>query len=74
MNRIALSNLISPPTTDNGAKLHGFTRELLATADACDLHISVKPDTDLDDCFKAYCHDTCEMIRVNGWLFTFEEV
>lgn len=32
------------------------------------LHVSHNPDADLDDTFAAFCHDTQEMMRINGWL------
>lgn len=59
--------------TDNIAVLDGFTKELMAYSDSVDLHILTQPDTDLDGCFKAWDCDEQEYIRVNGWLFTFEE-
>lgn len=60
--------------SDNTAILAGYTRELLAEGGPYSLHLFVKPDADLDDAFKAYDADECEFIRVNGWMFTFEEV
>ncbi len=39
-----------------------------------DIHISVAPGTDLDDVITAFCHDDQEMIRINGWNFTFEKI
>lgn len=39
-----------------------------------DIHISVEPDTDMDSTFLAFDHDEQEMIRLNGWLFTFEQI
>lgn len=59
--------------SDNTAILAGFTRELLAEGGPYSLHLFVTPDTDLDGTFKAYDADNCEWIKVNGWLFTFEE-
>lgn len=61
------------PTTDNECTMAGWV-EYLAVSDGGDLHISVAPGTDLDDTFDAYCHDTGERLRVNGWLFTFEPI
>lgn len=61
--------------SDNGARMAGFTQEYIAESGRCvDLHISVKPGTNFDDAFKAFCHDTQEYITVNGWLFTFDPV
>ena len=39
-----------------------------------DIHISVSPDANLDDVITAFCHDEQEMIRINGWNFTFEKI
>lgn len=60
--------------TDNVATLAGFTREIFGTSDGPDLHLLVHPETDLDDRFRAWCCDEQEFIRVNGWLFIFEDV
>lgn len=60
--------------SDNTAILAGFTRELLGDGGPHTLHLFVKPDTCLDDTFKAYDADNCEFITVNGWLFSFEDV
>lgn len=61
-------------TSDNGAVMAGYTKEVLADSDAVQLHLLIKPETDLDGEFVAFCCDEQEMIRVNGWLFTFEEI
>ncbi len=58
--------------TDNVATLEGFTKEVFASSDGCDLYLLVKPDTDFDDRFKAWDSDNQEWLMVNGWLFTFE--
>jgi hypothetical protein len=58
--------------SDNTAILAGYTQEYMAECTACDLHIFVKPDTDLDGQFKAYDADNCEFVRLNGWLWSFE--
>ena len=60
--------------TDNVAILDGYTKELMAYSDGYDLHILVKPETDLDTRFKAWCCAAQEYITVNGWLFKTEEV
>jgi hypothetical protein len=46
----------------------------MATASGCDLHISAPPACDLDDTFIAFCHDGQELLKINGWLFSFERV
>lgn len=59
--------------TDNVAVLEGFTREIIAESSAVTLYLLIKPDTDLDDRFKAWDTDGQEFIRVNGWLFVCED-
>jgi hypothetical protein len=57
--------------TDNVAVLEGFTKEVEITS--CrgeELFLLVKPDTDMDSRFKAWCMDNQEYITVNGWLFS----
>lgn len=60
--------------TDNVAIMAGYDVEYMAYADACDLHILVKPETDFDSRFKAWCCDEQEWIWVSGWNFTFEQI
>jgi hypothetical protein len=48
--------------------------EYLAESDCYDLHISVSPETNMDGIFTAFCHDEQEMIRVTGWLFSFQPI
>ena len=59
--------------TDNIAVLDGYTDEYIAESDDITLFILVKPETDFDSTFKAWDSDNQEYIRINGWLFTFEE-
>ena len=61
-------------TCDNEATMFGWT-EYLAESDCCDdLHISVSPETNMDGIFTAFCHDEQEMIKVTGWLFSFQPI
>lgn len=60
--------------SDNTAILAGYTWEVTANNSAYDLHLFVKPGTDLDGTFRAYDADNCEFIDVNGWLFSIEDV
>lgn len=62
--------------TDNVAVLEGYTVELLGSSSdgMHDLHLLVRPGTDLDDTFKAWCCDGQEFLRVNGWLYSFCDV
>jgi hypothetical protein len=59
--------------TDNVAILKGFTREVSAECDICSLSLLVKPETDLDGHFRAWNMDDQEFIRINGWLWMFED-
>jgi len=58
--------------SDNIAVLDGYTEGFIADCGQHDLHILVKPDTDLDSTFKAWDADNQEFIRINGWLWSFE--
>lgn len=64
--------------TNSTAYRDGYVDQYLAYAlDAyggLELHISVRPETDLDSEFVAWDHDEQEWIKVNGWLFTFDNV
>ena len=60
-------------TSDNEATRLNWT-EYLAESDCYDLHISVSPETNMDGIFTAFCHDEQEMIKVTGWLFSFQPI
>jgi hypothetical protein len=60
--------------TDNIATLRGFTRYVLADSDQASLHLLIRPDTDLDSTFRAWDTDAQTWIKVNGWLFSFEDI
>jgi len=62
--------------SDNIAVLDGFTREIYAHCSngLNDLYLMVQPNADLDGTFRAWDMDGQEFIRVNGWLFTIEEI
>lgn len=62
--------------SDNGAVMKGYTRHVMADAEAgmTTLFLLIKPDTDLDSSFKAWDTDQQEWVKVNGWLFTFEQL
>lgn len=59
-------------TCDNAAVMAGYTEQVIASCDECDLFLLVKPDADYDDSFLAFDTDNQEMIRVHGWLFSIE--
>jgi hypothetical protein len=60
--------------TDNIATLRGFTRYVLADSDQVSLHLLIRPETDLDSTFRAWDTDKQTWIKVNGWLFSFENI
>ena len=60
--------------TDNIAILDGYTESIIAESDDITLYLLIKPDTYLDSTFKAWDTDNQEYIRVNGWLFTYEDI
>lgn len=60
--------------SDNGARLKGYTLELMAYGGDYELHLSVRPDTDLDGEFRAFDHAEQEMIRVYGWMFDIQPI
>ena len=60
--------------TDNVAVLQGYTTELACSNWSLDLNVLVRPDTDTDGEFKAWCMDEQEFIKVSGWLFTIVEI
>jgi hypothetical protein len=60
--------------TDAIATARGFTRYILADSDQYSLYLLIRPDTDLDSTFRAYDTDEQDWIKVNGWLFSFEDL
>lgn len=57
----------------NIATRAGFTREIEAEGGEYSLRLLIRPNTDLDSTFKAWCLDEEEFIVVNGWMFSIEE-
>ncbi len=60
--------------TDNVAIQEGYTQEIIAMGGRFDLSLLIKPETDLEDSFRAWDMDEQEFIRVNGWNFEIEDV
>ncbi len=60
--------------TDNEAQALGYTKQLMAEANCMSMHISVRPDADLDGVIRAFDHDNQEYILLNGWMWEFEPV
>ena len=61
------------PTSDNCCTRLGWI-EYMVSAGPYDLHVSVDPDADLDDRFRAFSHDDQEMIVISGWNVTLEAI
>lgn len=70
----AIVELLHPIESENGAILAGYTRELMAVNIAREVHIRVKPSTDLTGAFEAYNCDDCEIVRLLGYQWRFEEL
>lgn len=60
--------------TKNQARSQGYTREVLAEGGAYSLELLIQEDADLDGTFPAYCLTEGEMLTINGWNFTFEDL
>lgn len=60
--------------TDNVAVLQGYTKEYFAICGSQEFPILVRPGTDLDTAFRAWCPDDQEFLTIYGWLCGFEEV
>jgi hypothetical protein len=71
-------NQADPEPTDQEliqrAMARGYTEEVYISSDMCDLHLLIKPDTDTDGRFRAFCLEECEWLRVDGWLFLNSEM
>ena len=61
------------PKTDNCCTRMGWI-EKMASHWGYELHVSHKPDADLDDTVWCFCHAEQEMIIVNGWQCEWEEI
>ena len=51
------------------AAQRGFTEAVTAEGGGYLLNLFVRPDTDFDSSFEAFCADEMEFVTVNGWLF-----
>jgi hypothetical protein len=61
------------PTCDNDCTSLGWTEALIDIA-RTELHISHDPEADLDGTFMAFCHDTQELLQIDGWLMEHYEL
>jgi len=55
------------------ALARGYTREMFGESDQFTLILLVKPGVNLDDQFIAWDTEAYCYIRVNGWLFAFND-
>lgn len=60
--------------TEQHARQDGYTVAVIASASHIDLDLLVKPDTDYDTDFVAFCRDTDQLITVYGYLFEVDAV
>lgn len=58
--------------SDNIATLEGFTVGYIAECGLMNVHILVKPETDLDSRFKAWDCDNQQWLNIFGYVWTFE--
>ena len=59
--------------SDNVATLEGYTKEITArNAHGCEFFLLVKPETHLDESFRAWDTDEQEFCQLDGWKFTIE--
>lgn len=56
------------------AMAKGYTRAIWAESDDYTLSLLVKPDADIEGTFRAWDQDESEWLKVNGWLFSIEDV
>lgn len=57
---------------DSVAIALGYTKAVVAYEAGTELNLLIKPDTDYDTTFKAWCLDEHEFLSVNGYMFTIE--
>lgn len=60
--------------TDNAAIALGYTRHVLIEGGCSGFAALIKPDTDLDDRFRAFDTDNQEWMNVNGWACDIEDL
>lgn len=58
--------------TNQKAIEYGYTVLAYASSDEHDLTLLIRPDTDTEDRFKAWCMDEHEFLNINGWMFDIE--
>ena len=61
------------PLTDNCCTRMGWIEKMVWIG-GYELHISHKPDADLDDTVWCFDHAEQEMLIVSGWLGDWEEI
>jgi hypothetical protein len=68
-----LHTLTATQTPHDAALAAGYTREVYGEAMHHTIIVLVKPDTCLDDRFRAWDTEGLRWINVNGWLFAFND-
>jgi hypothetical protein len=58
---------------EDSAKRAGYTKRVLAFSDGTDLDGWVKPDADLNGTVLMIDAFDATLLKVNGWLFDFED-
>lgn len=59
--------------SDADARLCGFTRVVYAECQMTDGVYLIAPDADLMTSFQAWDTDELRFVKLNGWLWTFED-
>ena len=52
----------------------GYTEPFIADCAAYNLEIMVRPNEDMEGTFRAYDLTCDQFVKINGWLWTFEEI
>jgi len=52
----------------------GYTEPFIADCTEYNLEIMVRPETDMQDTFKAYDLTCDRFVKLNGWLWDFQEI
>lgn len=59
---------------DNAAVMRGYTKAVYIEGGCNGFAALIKPDTDLDDRFRAFDTDNQEWLNVNGWNCLIEDL
>jgi hypothetical protein len=59
--------------TDDDARANGLTRLVYAECELHDGIFRIHPDADLDGIIEAWDTDEHQLLRLRGWLWSFDE-